>query len=44
MPFFPSFGVKSEMQKIPVLASILKGNRSFYIERGAGQEGRDRVV
>ena len=44
MPFFPSFAVKSEMSKIPVLASILAGNRSFYIERGAGVEGREKTV
>ena len=44
MPFFLAFGVKSEMKKMPVLASILEGNRSFYIERAAGQEGRDKVV
>jgi len=27
-----------------VLNSILAGNRSFYINRGDGQEGRDKAV
>jgi 1-acyl-sn-glycerol-3-phosphate acyltransferase len=43
-PWHPAFGVKIEAKSVYVLASILAGNRSYYIDRGASPEQRQKTV
>jgi hypothetical protein len=44
MSLFPAFGVKAEAEHVTGLNSILAGLRSFYIERGATIEARNKTV
>ena len=40
----PSFTPKSQVKTIPIAAGIAVGLQSMFIERGGGQNERDRIV
>ena len=43
-PFFPAFGIKAEIKKIPILYSVLVALKSFFIERGSDVASRNKLV